>query len=144
MAETIFDIISIAAVLIPTMLIIFFIPISIYLKQHTKRTLKRSIQDNKIKFLKYSPKLLRIWLHKDPEGKWALISRFFFSYNNEETCVNGQALFHNKTLLDLKFYPPEYKDPNGVFPIISANDEIAPEITPNDKNVITFPKADTQ
>ena len=141
MEQTIFDIISIGAVLIPTLLIIFFIPLNLYLKVNMRQALRNSTEDSHIKFLRHSPKLLRIWLRKDPEGKWALLSRFFFSYNKDNRCVHGQALFHNRKLLDIKYYPPEYKDPNGKFPILSANDEVAAEGVSVGSNIVPFPNS---
>ena len=124
MEQKAFDIISILAVIVPTALILLFIPINLYLKRHTRRTLKIHGKHCDIKFVRFSPQLLNIWMRKEVEGKRVLLTRFFFSYTQNKLKFHGQALFINKKLLDLKYYPPEYQDPNGKFPIMSANDEI--------------------
>jgi len=141
MEHFIFDIVSIGAVLIPTVLIIFFIPLSFYLKMNTKHAIKLSTKDETIKFFRRSPKILKIWLRKDPKGKWMLFSRFFFSYKKDNSHIHGQILLCNKKILDIKFYPPEYQDLKGKFPILSANDEFATANgIPNPSNVVRFPK----
>jgi len=124
MEQEVFDIISILAVILPTALILLFIPINLYLKRHTRRILKTHGKHCDIKFVRFSPQLLNIWTRKEAEGKRVLLTRFFFSYTQNKSKFHGQALFINKQLLDLKYYPPEYQDPNGKFPIMSANDEI--------------------
>lgn len=136
MKHIIFDIISALVVLIPSVLILAFIILNTYLKKNTKRVIKNSIEDSTIKFLPYSPKLLKIWVRKDPDGNRALFSRFFFSYEKDDKPVHGQVLFRNKKLLDIKFYPEEYQDPNGRFPILSANDEILSQ--EKSSNIISF------
>ncbi len=142
MGSLIFDIISVAAVLIPTALILVFFPINMYLKQNTKKTIKNTNDDNSIEFFRRSPKILKIWLHKDAEKKWALFSRFFFSYNKAGSKIHGQAVFRNKKLIDIKYYPPEYQDPNGKFPILSANDEVADAEKQKVTNILLFPEKD--
>ncbi len=140
MGHLIFDIISISAVSIPTVLIILFIPLNWYLKTNTKLAIKHSTTDHNIEFPRHSVKLLKIWLRKGPENRWALLSRFFFFYTKGNEQIHGQALFRNKKLVDIKFYPPEYQNPDGKFPILSANDEMISGIKPKPSNIVQFPK----
>ena len=123
METVLLDFIAVVAVLIPTVLLIIYVPINRCLKLTMKKLLVKSIEVKKIRFTHQSPRLLKIWVQKNPSGKWSLLTRYFFCYQQGKKQISGQAIVSNKTLVDIKFYPPEYQDPYGKFPILSANDE---------------------
>jgi len=123
MGTTLFNLIAAVAVLIPTTLFILYLPVNQYLKSKMKKLLVQSMGTKKIRFTYQSPRLLKIWFQKNPAGKWSLLTRYFFCYQQEDKQISGQAIVSNKTLVDIKFYPTEYQDSYGTFPTLSANDE---------------------
>lgn len=123
MESLLFDCIAVIAVLIPTTLLILYLPVNHCLKLTMKKLLAKSMGTQKICFTYQSPRLLKIWFQKNPTGQWSLLTRYFFCYQQDNKQISGQAIVSNKTLIDIKFYPLEYQDPYGKFPILSANDE---------------------
>lgn len=117
------DCIVFVAILIPMTLVVLYLPVNQCLKTTMKKLLMRSVGGNSIAFTYQSPRLLKVWFQKNPAGKWSLLTRYFFCYRQEDKQISGQAIVSNKTLVDIKFYPPEYQDLYGKFPILSANDE---------------------
>lgn len=119
------DFISLIAFLIPIFLIIIYIPANHFLKKMMKTLLIKSLGKKNIRFTHRSPCLLKVWLLKNPAGRWSLITRYFFIYDHEGTLMSGQAIISNRTLIDIKYYPPGFQDPKAKLPILAANDEFA-------------------
>jgi len=118
------NITSIIAFLIPITLIFIYIPINHWLKSTMKRILIKSTGNKKIRFIHRSPYLLKIWFQKNPSGNLSLLVRYFFSYQQGKTFFSGQATLSNNTLIDIKYYPPGFEDPNSKLPLLSANDAL--------------------
>jgi hypothetical protein len=123
MQTVLFDIVAVIAVILPASLIILFLPVNQWLKIQMMQLLKKSAQGKRISFTHHSPRLLKVWLQRMPTGKWSLLTRYFFCYDQDNQQIQGQAIVSNKTLMDIKYYPKQYQDPYGKLPMLSANDE---------------------
>ena len=123
MQTILIDIIAVIAVILPLSLIMLFLPINQCLKTTMKQLLKKSTQGSPIAFTQHSPRLLKVWLQRMPTGKWSLLTRYFFCYEQGDQQIQGQAIVSNRTLMDIKYYPAQYHDPYGKLPLLSANDE---------------------
>ncbi|MCB1826922.1 MAG: hypothetical protein KDH94_00760 [Coxiellaceae bacterium] len=110
MKTVLIDLAAFLIALIPMTMAILYLPVNRCLKTSMKNLLIKSVKGKNISFENHSPRLVKLGLEKNPEGKWSLLTRYFFCYQEEDKQISGQAIVNNKTLVDIQFYPTKYQN----------------------------------